>query len=1005
MRFVTFFLFVALSSAQAPKSGTGTPGPAGPPGSGAQTPATSAPICGNGAANGTQVCEAAPIITAIGNTPVPNATNSAGINGATVAPSIPVTATDNLGRITTAPAGTAYVAPSLTSAQSTAGPFTAKALASVLQVDQYGSIAATNTACAGAACSVFLPPTYTTSDALAGAAYGSSGVPIPYVDGFYAQSNQANLAIQYFYNPGGAIPPRSAVSSQHYYYWMTSPFGDVATHSFPHVLGDYRNCNAYGIGANYSTSQYSNKTNWECDSQNSFFYAAGQKTPHNVVTRAFGAGDLAVYTTDAGTSGGITAFQDTSNALGDHRIYENPAVWAGNITAITGNQLSISRTSPGGSDAPGEKRVLIDLTKAATNTLSSLTSSTSGPGTATFGSSVTASTGIGTGNAAITQATSATSPGSQTVAITTTTGSFSTGQVCVSDIGSQELVAATFSGANMTATFLFPHPSGFTVAQGGLACHAMEYVADQYRGASFSQSITYGEIPALTSTVRQTRGIISNTATTASVWTNDNQQWSAYQGRESINGTAAGGSPTAYSCASNVATAYLANSNTIVKGTNITVSGSPGSTFDATNVAVSATQAQTGVTGAWVSYPKTCTNTGGWTIKDNTATNTPTFFFTSYSLTSNVATVVADNGGGNLFNVFANGHSITVSGTGTALDGTFTMSGFAGLNISYAVTAANISSTPVSGTLTDLDSTAIVIYPAAITTQVATPSTGIGASAVLTVQTVDSAFAVSDSVELEHGPTLTIHPSPTVQTQQYMQSATNNGDAGVVYNGLVSFGAAQGGHGSAGHSVIFNSDPNFYTGTAGTNPLPFTQYYARGGSQFALYVEKPSTLSKGIFFEPPQGICDLTQNLFQYFLTASGAGGTTDSIYHNCANREWQISAGSSNYQFLPGVVTLPAAVTVTSLKIGSASVLPNLSGTTGSIGGGALLAGACTSGTVAVTGSTTAMAVSASPVTYPGDGNYWLAYVSTAGTVTVKVCGAVAGTPTASAYNVRVSQ
>lgn len=78
---------------------------------------------------------------------------------------------------------------------------------------------------------------------------------------------------------------------------------------------------------------------------------------------------------------------------------------------------------------------------------------------------------------------------------------------------------------------------------------------------------------------------------------------------------------------------------------------------------------------------------------------------------------------------------------------------------------------------------------------------------------------------------------------------------------------------------------------------------------------------------------------------------------------------------------------------------------TTGSIGGGALLAGACASGTVAVTNSTTAMVVTASPVTYPGDGAYWMAYVSTAGTVTVKVCAAVALTPTASAYNVRVLQ
>jgi hypothetical protein len=84
---------------------------------------------------------------------------------------------------------------------------------------------------------------------------------------------------------------------------------------------------------------------------------------------------------------------------------------------------------------------------------------------------------------------------------------------------------------------------------------------------------------------------------------------------------------------------------------------------------------------------------------------------------------------------------------------------------------------------------------------------------------------------------------------------------------------------------------------------------------------------------------------------------------------------------------------------------LPTLAATTGSIGGGALLAGACTSGTVAVANSTTAMAVTASPVTYPGDGFDWAAYVSVAGTVTVKVCGFIAGTPGATPYNVRVIQ
>jgi hypothetical protein len=81
------------------------------------------------------------------------------------------------------------------------------------------------------------------------------------------------------------------------------------------------------------------------------------------------------------------------------------------------------------------------------------------------------------------------------------------------------------------------------------------------------------------------------------------------------------------------------------------------------------------------------------------------------------------------------------------------------------------------------------------------------------------------------------------------------------------------------------------------------------------------------------------------------------------------------------------------------------LKATTGGIGGGALAAGACTSATVAVTSATTAMAVSTSPVTYPGDGNVWMGYVSAAGTVTVKVCSIAGGTPAATAYNVRVIQ
>jgi hypothetical protein len=80
---------------------------------------------------------------------------------------------------------------------------------------------------------------------------------------------------------------------------------------------------------------------------------------------------------------------------------------------------------------------------------------------------------------------------------------------------------------------------------------------------------------------------------------------------------------------------------------------------------------------------------------------------------------------------------------------------------------------------------------------------------------------------------------------------------------------------------------------------------------------------------------------------------------------------------------------------------------TSASIGGSALAAGACSSTTTTVTGATTSMMAQASPAggTDPGVGNYWQAFVSTTNQVTVRICATVAGTPTATTYNVRVFQ
>src|SRR6267142_564215 len=105
-------------------------------------------------------------------------------------------------------------------------------------------------------------------------------------------------------------------------------------------------------------------------------------------------------------------------------------------------------------------------------------------------------------------------------------------------------------------------------------------------------------------------------------------------------------------------------------------------------------------------------------------------------------------------------------------------------------------------------------------------------------------------------------------------------------------------------------------------------------------------------------------------LAGTFAGGQTQNQVLASPN-------GSSGAVGLRAIVTadLPAGTT------------PILSGTSGSIGGGALLAGACATGTATVTGATTAMVALTDPNTYPGDGTIWDAQVTSSNTVTVKVC------------------
>jgi hypothetical protein len=217
--------------------------------------------------------------------------------------------------------------------------------------------------------------------------------------------------------------------------------------------------------------------------------------------------------------------------------------------------------------------------------------------------------------------------------------------------------------------------------------------------------------------------------------------------------------------------------------------------------------------------------------------------------------------------------------------------------------------------------------------------------------------------------------------------------AAIACNPMIGSGSAP-----SGDYCIRNADPNGTIATLGKvviNSLtpPTAWFQVKGpdqsGSTFALSIN--DSVGNGLLVVNDAG--NITASVGNLSL------GTPGSIAGSIAFR----GATSGYLQLITPNVALASANVI--LPNAGGTLAEAITGTTGSIGGSALAAGACTSGTATVNGATTAMAISVSPVTYPGDGVYWTAYVSSAGNATVKVCGAIAVTPTASAYNVRVIQ
>lgn len=160
------------------------------------------------------------------------------------------------------------------------------------------------------------------------------------------------------------------------------------------------------------------------------------------------------------------------------------------------------------------------------------------------------------------------------------------------------------------------------------------------------------------------------------------------------------------------------------------------------------------------------------------------------------------------------------------------------------------------------------------------------------------------------------------------------------------------------------------------------------------FFTSPASANSAIFLGFINGL-SIVGNTFNSVASSSG-----NAVNLQPGNTGVILASNSVTNYTTPYNATASAAATI----FNGFTVNAVLSGTTSAISA-ALTIGTCTSGTVAVTNSTTAMSVVATPVTYPGDGFWWEGYVSSAGTVTVKVCSTITGTPTSTNYNVRVVQ
>jgi len=216
----------------------------------------------------------------------------------------------------------------------------------------------------------------------------------------------------------------------------------------------------------------------------------------------------------------------------------------------------------------------------------------------------------------------------------------------------------------------------------------------------------------------------------------------------------------------------------------------------------------------------------------------------------------------------------------------------------------------------------------------------------------------------------------------YLTTSTNLGTANFATTSISQWN---------NNSGFITTSTNNFGGLTGNGTATYIPYY-NGATTFLNSSALAFTSSTGEFVAP----------------TGTFSGHILIATTTNPANSLFTIAASSNILTVLKsGNVGIGTVTPSSTLHVaGTFQLSASSTITTPSIGGSALLAGACTSATSSIDSSYTSSTLSTSeptPQNYEGDGFITGAYLSKPGVLTVKVCAEVAGTPTATSYVVKL--